>query len=109
METNAKVPPVQPVTEPPQPEPQPGLQSKPDSTASQDPQSISPSSGAPAYIAEPLDYRLVIDKDPISGTFIYRTVDRLTGETVAQFPNEEIVRLRDSADYQVGTVFNGKV
>jgi len=102
METNAKVQPVQPVTEPPQ------RQSNPVSTPAQPPQSLSASPSVPAYIDEPLAYRLVIDKDPVSGTFIYRTVDRMSGETVAQFPNQEIVRLRDSADYKAGTVFNGK-
>jgi flagellar protein FlaG len=98
MGTNAKVPPVQPVTEPP----------SPGSTPSQDAQSVSASPSIPAYIAEPADYRLVIDKDPVSGMYVYRTVDRMIGETVAQFPNDELVRLRDNAAYKPGTVFNGK-
>jgi flagellar protein FlaG len=99
MDTNAKVPPVQPVTEP--------LQHQP-TTSPQDQQALAATPSVPADIAQPSDYRLVIDKDPVSGTFIYRTVDRATGETVGQFPSEEIVRLRDSADYMAGTVFDGK-
>lgn len=99
METNAKVPPVLPVAEPPPPQ---------SATPVQDPQALT-SASVPAYVAEPADYRLVIDKDPISGAFIYRTVDRITGETVAQFRSEELVRLRDSAAYKAGTVFDGKV
>jgi flagellar protein FlaG len=103
MDANAKVPPAQPVAEPLQ------YPSKPASTPSQDqPPAVAPPD-VPAYIAEPADYRLVIDKDPISGTFIYKTVDRSTGETVAQFPSDEIVTLRDSADYMAGTVFKAQV
>jgi flagellar protein FlaG len=103
MDTNAKVSPVQPATEPDQ------HPSTPESTPAKVRQSLPASPNVPAYIAEPLDYRLVVDKDPVSGAFIYRTVDRVSGETVSQFPSEEIVKLRDSADYQAGTVFNGKV
>jgi flagellar protein FlaG len=103
MDANAKVPPVQPVTEPLQPP------AKPDSTPSQDPQPVVTSPDTPAYVADPADYRLVVDRDPISGTFVYRTVDRMTGETVAQFPSEEIVAFRDSADYMTGTVVKAKV
>jgi hypothetical protein len=103
MDANGKVPPVEPVTDPHQNQP------KPDTTPSHDQQSLAALQNIPAYITEPIEYRLVVDKDPVSNTFIYRTVDRLTGETVAQYPNEEIVRLRDSAGYKPGTVFDGKV
>ena len=102
MDTNPKVPPAQPVNEPIQ------FPSKSESTPVQEPQPLATLS-APAYIAEPADYRLVIDKDPISGAFVYRTVDRFSGETVSQFPNEELVRLRDSADYISGTIVDKKV
>lgn len=95
MDTNAKVPPVQPVTDPTPP------QTK--SQATSQPNTLS----VPAYIAEPTDYRLVIDKDPISGTFVYRTVDRATGETVTQFPSEQLMKMRDSGDYKAGDVFSG--
>jgi flagellar protein FlaG len=103
MDTNAKVPPVSPVAEPST------SQTKPDPTPSPDQQSAGASLSVPAYIAEPADYRLVIDKDPVSGLFIYKTVDRVTGETVTQYPDAEVVRMRDSADYTAGTVFSGKV
>jgi flagellar protein FlaG len=102
MDTNAKVPPVQPVTEPPQTQTRPEAQS-----AVQQPALVPP--GVPAYIAEPADFRLVIDKDPVDGSFIYKTVDRFTGETVTQYPSAELVRMRDSADYKAGTVYSSKV
>lgn len=103
MDTNAKVSPVQPTPEPTQ------YPSKSDTTPSQDQQAVAPSPDIPADIADPADYRLVIDRDPLSGAFVYRTIDRSTGSTVAQFPSEELVQLRDSADYMAGTVFDGKV
>jgi flagellar protein FlaG len=102
MDTNAKVPPVQPVTEPPKP------QAKSDAPAP-DQQALAASLIIPPYIAEPINFRLVIDTDPVTGSFIYRTVDRVTGETVSQYPSEEIVRMRDSGAYTAGTVFKGKV
>jgi len=102
METKAKIQLVQPVTDPPQPLSTPGSRPSPS------PQSRPASPSAPAYIAEPADDRLVVDKDPVRGRFIYRTVDRLTGETVAQLANEDIIRLRDSDACKAGTVFNGK-
>jgi hypothetical protein len=102
MDTNAKVPPVQPVTEPPK------SQTKSDAPTP-DQASLAGSLDIPPYIAEPINFRLVIDTDPITGSYIYRTVDRFTGETVSQYPSEELVRMRDSGAYKAGTVFNGKV
>jgi flagellar protein FlaG len=102
MDTNAKVPPVQPVPEPAKP------QTTSDAPAP-DKEALPASLAIPPYISEPINFRLVIDKDPITGSFIYRTVDRVTGETVSQYPSEEIVRMRDSGAYTAGTVFKGKV
>ena len=102
METNAKVPPVQPAPESPQ------TQTQPQATPPQEQQDLAAAPGVPAYISDPADYRLVIEKDPVSGTYVYKTVDRMTGQTVTQLPNEEIVRLRDSASYKAGAVFDGK-
>jgi flagellar protein FlaG len=102
MDTNAKVPPVQPVTEPPK------SQTTTDAP-SPNQEAAAASLAIPPYIAEPINYRLEIDTDPITGSFIYRTVDRATGETVSQYPSEELVRMRDSGAYKAGTVFNGKV
>ncbi len=65
----------------------------------------------PAPVAAPpasADYRLVIDEDPTSGTFIYKTVDRVTGEVITQLPREELLRLRDHPAYSAGSVVNAK-
>lgn len=43
-------------------------------------------------------HRLIIEEGPRKGTFVYKTIDRDTGEVVRQLPREEVVRLsRDSA------------
>ncbi|AZS21491.1 flagellar protein FlaG [Caulobacter sp. FWC26] len=54
------------------------------------------------------DLRLVIEHDEASGEFVYKTVDRRTGETLQQFPREEVLRMRDGADYESGDVFDGQ-
>ncbi len=35
---------------------------------------------------------LVIEKDDVSGGFIYKSIDRETGEVLQQFPREEVLR-----------------
>jgi flagellar protein FlaG len=52
------------------------------------------------------DLRLVIEQGPKRGSFVYKTVDRLTGETIRQFPREELVKLIADPAYVAGTVAN---
>jgi flagellar protein FlaG len=54
------------------------------------------------------DFRLVIEEDPETGTFVYKTLDRRTGEVVNQFPREQVLRLRETEGYTPGIVFNGQ-
>ena len=51
-------------------------------------------------------YRLVIEQGPRAGSFVYKTLDRETGEIVRQLPSEEVLKLRQSDDYAVGAVIN---
>ena len=55
------------------------------------------------------DYRLVIDEDPVTGTFIYKSIDRATGKVVHQAPREELLRLRDNPAYVAGAVLRTRV
>lgn len=50
------------------------------------------------------DLRLVIEEDPISGSYIYKTLDRRTGEVVQQLPREDVLRLKDAPVYVPGQV-----
>ena len=51
-------------------------------------------------------YRLVIEEGPRSGSFIYKTMDRVTGEVVKQLPREQVVGLMEDADYNAGAVID---
>jgi len=53
-------------------------------------------------------YRLVIEEGPTRGTFIYKSVDRITGEVVRQLPREEVVRMAQSDKYDAGSVIDTK-
>ncbi|WP_312165343.1 hypothetical protein [Phenylobacterium sp.] len=57
---------------------------------------------APPPSPEP-DLRLVIEEGQ-AGSFVYKTVDRRTGEVVLQLPREEVLRMRDAEAYVAGTV-----
>ena len=50
------------------------------------------------------DSRLVIEENPETRTYVYKIVDRKTGEVIRQYPREEILRLIDAPDYQPGQV-----
>ncbi|MDI7774338.1 flagellar biosynthesis protein FlaG [Asticcacaulis sp. EMRT-3] len=54
----------------------------------------------------PLAYtlRLTIDKDPTTGEWIYRAIDRYTGKIVSQMPHQTVKELISSMYYQVGSV-----
>jgi flagellar protein FlaG len=64
-----------------------------------------PPSGA---VSEEVDLRLEIVEDQASGTYVYKTINRRTGEVVQQYPREEILRLRDAVAYHAGEVIRTK-
>ena len=49
------------------------------------------------------DLRLVIEEDA-TGTYVYRTIDRRTGEVVQQFPVEAVLKLKGGNAYEAGAV-----
>ena len=57
---------------------------------------------------QPGDLRLVIEHDDDTGDYVYKTVDRRTGETLQQFPREEILKMRGASRYHTGDVYDGK-
>jgi flagellar protein FlaG len=54
-------------------------------------------------------YRLVIEEGPTAGSFVYKTLDRETGEVVRQLPREDVLKLRDSGKYGSGAVIDTTV
>lgn len=53
-------------------------------------------------------YRLVIEEGPSAGSFIYKTMDRVTGEVVRQLPREQVVDLMRDQSYHSGLVIDTK-
>lgn len=66
-----------------------------------------PERPAPA-VQDQADFRLVIEEDPNTGSFIYKTLDRRTGEIVNQWPREQVLRLRQEAAYRAGAIISAK-
>lgn len=58
---------------------------------------------------DPADLRLIIEPDPGTGGYIYKTIDRRTGAVVLQLPREDVVRMQASQDYRTGAVVKAKV
>ena len=58
-------------------------------------------------VEQPAEFRLVIEEDE-NGSFIYKTLDRRTGEVVNQFPREQVLRLKEAEGYSPGRVFNSQ-
>jgi flagellar protein FlaG len=54
------------------------------------------------------DLRLVIEEDQTSGAFVYKTIDRRTGEVVQQLPRDALLRLKDDLEYLPGMVLNAR-
>ena len=56
----------------------------------------------------PEDFQLLIEDDKAAGSFVYKTINRHTGEIVSQFPRDEILKLREAFHYVAGGVISTK-
>lgn len=57
----------------------------------------------PKYSPHPsADLRLVIE--PRGSSYVYKTIDRRTGEIVSQYPIEEIVKMMSEHRYSAGVI-----
>eukprot|EP01030_Chromulinospumella_sphaerica_P017674 gene17674-17509_t len=59
---------------------------------------------APTPKGQTADLRLVIEEDEATGAFVYKTLDRRTGEVVQQLPRESVLKAMSSEDYNPGLV-----
>jgi len=50
-------------------------------------------------------HRLIIEGDPDSG-YVYKSVDRLTGQVVSAYPRETVIRLQSEPTYAQGAVID---
>lgn len=61
-----------------------------------------------AQSQDPVDMRLVIEEDKASNSYVYKTVNRLTGEVIQQLPRDTVLKLREQIDYEAGDVVRTK-
>jgi flagellar protein FlaG len=83
----------------------------PDPTFGQKPAPQRPDTGPPAERAhgqDPADMRLIIEEDKATKSYVYKTINRLTGEVVQQLPREQVLQLREQLDYEAGDVVRTK-
>ena len=80
----------------------------PDPTFGRHAPSQNPDSGARGGGSAPdqdeADLRLIIEEDPATGAFVYKTVNRRTGEVILQLQREDVLKMREDADYVAGVV-----
>ena len=71
-----------------------------------------PDAGSAASSVAPgpdqVDVRLVIEEDKATNSYVYKTVNRLTGEVIQQLPREQVLQLREQLDYEAGNVVRTK-
>ncbi len=84
----------------------------PDPTFGQKPATQIPDNGGAANRAakssEPVDTRLVIEEDQASNSYVYKMVNRLTGEVIQQLPRQQVLQMREQLDYEAGDVVSAK-
>lgn len=71
-------------------------------------QATSASAKEPEAQSNSADLRLVIEDDKAAGCFVYKIVNRKTGEVVQQAPQEQILKLRESDSYLAGDVIKAQ-
>jgi len=79
----------------PTPDPIPTQASAPPAKASEPPAAAG---------ADQTDLRLVIEHDQASGSYVYKTINRLTGEVMLQLPRADVLKLHQASQYTAGTV-----
>ena len=95
MSTTAPIPSVPPVTAPAPVAPA----SAPAADASQ---------GSETQAETQADLRLVIEEDKAAGSYVYLTVDPISGKVISQVPREQLLRMREASGYQPGSIVNSR-
>ena len=54
------------------------------------------------------DLRLVIEEDKAAGSYVYKTVDPITGKVISQLPREQLLKMREAPDYRPGTIVDSR-
>jgi flagellar protein FlaG len=67
-----------------------------------------PAAPPPEAAPTQADMRLIIEEAGAPGEYLYTVIDRRTGEIVSRLPRQAVLKLRETADYAAGRVFDGK-
>ena len=65
-----------------------------------------------AEALKPVDtstYRLQIERDAASGTYVYKTYDSVTGKVISQIPDEQMLKLKQDPNYKACSVVSRKI
>jgi flagellar protein FlaG len=54
------------------------------------------------------DLRLVIEEDKAAGSYVYKTVDPITGKVVSQIPREQLLKMREAPSYRPGAIVDSR-
>ena len=73
-------------------------------------QTAAPAQSEPPAAKGPdtVEMRLVIEQDQATGSYVYKTINRVTGEVIQQLPRAEILKLKDALRYEAGSVIQTK-
>ena len=52
------------------------------------------------------DLRLVIEDDKAAGSYVYVTINSVTGEVVSQVPREQLLKMREDPRYTPGSIID---
>ena len=50
----------------------------------------------------------MIEDDKAAGSYVYVTINSLTGEVVSQVPREQLLKMREDPSYQPGAVVDSR-
>jgi flagellar protein FlaG len=66
-------------------------------------------SQAPAtQTGDDADLRLVIEDDKAAGSYVYVTINSVTGKVVSQIPREQLLKMREDPAYRPGSIINSR-
>jgi flagellar protein FlaG len=72
------------------------------------PASPGPSQTPAPQAGNDADLRLVIEDDKAAGSYVYVTINSVTGEVVSQVPREQLLKMREDPGYQPGSVTDSR-
>ncbi len=54
------------------------------------------------------DLRLVIEDDKAAGSYVYVTINSVTGKVVSQIPREQLLKMREDPGYKPGSITDSR-